>query len=327
LKSVELGSEGGISLGALLRKGSQVRAGPWLDAERGGEVREPEGGLVSGHPGQRQPRWDLSLPSPLAGVDSEFHCDIPLNHLERGSNGRPLGARNLRASAAGSNQPLDLPAKAFTAQEDLGPQLLPRRVSRSLPLGDELSIARPRQLLASELRQCPVHLQPTGNLPQPGSRAVVAPPPLASRLYKPGPDRIENNVPGQLQKMRLLLDQDGLEPSLHQVTVSLVSPVEPLRVDAVEVSHAPGQVGFGRFDQQMEVVAHQNEAMQSPFEALDSLSEDVQEAFPVSFVSKDVSPFVPPTRDMPDSTGMLQPQRSRHDRSSHYHRCDPSSLL
>lgn len=63
MKSSESFSEGGVSLGALLRDGSQVRCCPWLDAEHGGEIREPECGLVSGQPGQCQPRWDL----PLAG--------------------------------------------------------------------------------------------------------------------------------------------------------------------------------------------------------------------------------------------------------------------
>jgi hypothetical protein len=156
LKSVELGSEGGVSLGALLGFSSQVRGGPWPDAEHGGEVREPEGGLVSRQPGQRQACWNSPLASQLVGVNSEFGCDNPLNHLESGSNGRPLRAWNLSASAASSNQLLDVPAEVFTAQEDLRPKLLPRRVSRPLPLGDELSIARPRHLLASEDKLCPV---------------------------------------------------------------------------------------------------------------------------------------------------------------------------
>lgn len=78
MNSVELGSEGGVSLGALLGDSSQVRGGPWLDAERRGEVREPEGGLVSRQPGQRQACWNSPFASQLVRACSEFGYDSPL---------------------------------------------------------------------------------------------------------------------------------------------------------------------------------------------------------------------------------------------------------
>ena len=51
--------------------------------------------------------------------------------------------------------------------------------------------------------------------------------PIASFILCPRNSyRIQNDVSGDLQQVAILLDQDGLEPSLEQVSVAFVSTVE-----------------------------------------------------------------------------------------------------
>ena len=86
MKAVETFSEGGVSLSALPRDGSEVRCCPWLDAERWGEVGEPGGGLILAS--QASPsRAGICR---LAGVDLEFDCDSSQNHFESARNVRAL---------------------------------------------------------------------------------------------------------------------------------------------------------------------------------------------------------------------------------------------
>lgn len=83
---------------------------------------------------------------------------------------------------------------------------------------------------------------------------------------------IEDCERAVIHKVALLLDEDGLESSLEDVARSLVVSIDPLRVDAVEVSHATRQVRIGRFDQQMVVIGHQAVHVAKPSEALYGLA-------------------------------------------------------
>ena len=86
---------------------------------------------------------------------------------------------------------------------------------------------------------------------------IAGPSVLLGGSGEPGTDRIEDDVAGQLQEIRVLVDNDRLIPSLEDVARSVVLTVEFLRIDAVEVSHAPREIPFGCFNQQMVVVVHE----------------------------------------------------------------------
>jgi hypothetical protein len=64
--------------------------------------------------------------------------------------------------------------------------------------------------------------------------------------------------------MALLLDQDRLVASLEDVPDPVVRPVDGLRVDAVELTHAAREVGVGGLGEQMIVVGHQAVGVHRP---------------------------------------------------------------
>jgi hypothetical protein len=57
----------------------------------------------------------------------------------------------------------------------------------------------------------------------------------------------------------LVLDRDAGEAVAEQVPPAAVTPVEPLRIDAVQALHAGGEVVARRLDDEVVVVAHQVE--------------------------------------------------------------------
>ena len=55
-----------------------------------------------------------------------------------------------------------------------------------------------------------------------------------------GPHRIQNDIPANLKKMAILLDQNGFVSSLEQVTGPAMPIVKELCVNAVQLPHANG---------------------------------------------------------------------------------------
>ena len=87
--------------------------------------------------------------------------------------------------------------------------------------------------------------------------------------------------------MYLALDHAGLEPILEEVTAAGVAPVEPHRVDAVKPLHAPGELGLGCLDQQVEVVVEQIPRVHAPGVALLDVEEELEPGLAVAIVEHD----------------------------------------
>ena len=106
-----------------------------------------------------------------------------------------------------------------------------------------------------------------------------------------------------------------------------VAAIEALGIDAVQLSHAAGQVGLGRLDQQVKVVVHQAVGVAVPPEALDDRGESVQECFAVFVVAKHFLARIAARGHMIDSARKFDAQRAGHGDSllAKYHitRCDP----
>ena len=63
--------------------------------------------------------------------------------------------------------------------------------------------------------------------------AVAAPGPVSNRADHLRSDGIQDDVPGDHQQVRFLLEEDGFEAALEDMPVALVMAIESLRVDAV----------------------------------------------------------------------------------------------
>ncbi len=57
--------------------------------------------------------------------------------------------------------------------------------------------------------------------------------------------RIEDDISAELEQVGFLLHEKTLEASLEEMTDARVTAIELLRVVAVEVVHAAGEVGSG----------------------------------------------------------------------------------
>lgn len=66
-----------------------------------------------------------------------------------------------------------------------------------------------------------------------------------------------------------------------------VSAVERLRVDAVQVTHAPAEVRPGRLEHEVVVVFHEAVGQADPGEAGDGSAECCEEHFPIAIVDED----------------------------------------
>src|SRR5215831_1016681 len=97
------------------------------------------------------------------------------------------------------------------------------------------------------------------------------------------------------------------------MAAALVSPIKPDAVADIQPLHRAAQVGFGRFQQQMKMVVHEDISVQPGSEALPQLRHQRQEMLPVAIVAVDGLPFVAPSGDMITSSGAFNSQRSRHN--------------
>ena len=63
------------------------------------------------------------------------------------------------------------------------------------------------------------------------------------------PDRVEDNVACEFEKMALLLHQYRLEATLEEMADSFEFVIEPLSVNTVQKLHASGEIGTWGFDE------------------------------------------------------------------------------
>lgn len=68
--------------------------------------------------------------------------------------------------------------------------------------------------------------------------------PILRPFHHAGPHRVEDYVASYRQEPLLILNKEGLEPSLEDMTYPLVAPVEILRIYPVQLAHSPGKVGL-----------------------------------------------------------------------------------
>ena len=95
--------------------------------------------------------------------------------------------------------------------------------------------------------------------------------------------------------------QNRLEPSLKDVTGFMVPSVIFLSIDAVQVAHADGQIGIGRFDHEVVVVIHEAIGVADPVVPLNNCAEDEKEYLPILIVAEYLVPRIPARGNMINS--------------------------
>ena len=164
-----------------------------------------------------------------------------------------LGTRYFRKIAIAGALSLCRCDESFVTEKDLMLQVVPRgRLSDSV--GNETPVACDSFFLGGcERREQPVPLQPLGARRFARGCPKATPRPIASRARHGGADRVEHNVPRQLQQVRVLLNDDRFVTPLENMSAAVVDRVEALCVGAVELPHSLGQVAVRRLNEQVVV--------------------------------------------------------------------------
>jgi hypothetical protein len=112
--------------------------------------------------------------------------------------------------------------------------------------------------------------------------------------------------------MAIFLDKNAFEPALEKVAGSFVPFVKNLGIDTVKLSHAEGEVGVGRFDQEMVVVGHEAVGVAQPVITLVNMLKSVEETLAVLVVFEDSLLFVPARGYMIHGTRVFYSKRTGH---------------
>src|ERR1039457_6989774 len=103
-----------------------------------------------------------------------------------------------------------------------------------------------------------------------------------------------------------------LIPAAKQVPKFLVPPIEAAGVGAQQPLHPGHQVGLGRFDNQVKVVAHEAIRVHLPTGLLARLRERLQQPLPVLVILEDGLPPVAPIHHVIDRPRILDAQLPSH---------------
>lgn len=88
---------------------------------------------------------------------------------------------------------------------------------------------------------------------------------------------------------------------------TVMPPIEGLRIAAVQSPHAATQIGFGRIEQQVVVIAHQAVGITTPLLLEDFLPEEGEKAIAVGVIEEDRLLGIAPRRDMMERSRIVQP--------------------
>ena len=257
----------------------------------------------------------------LHGVDAGLECPghrlaplgvAPGEVREGLGEGAALGARDFAQAFRGPGRDAVALRKRLAAEEDLVAQPLPDARLSDPPANDGGLAVAGAGTLSAELPEQPVGLQPIAGGCLSDHRPVAAPGPGRRLRDHRRAHGIEHHVARQLQQVGVALDQDGLEPTLEEVAHEPVAAIDPLRVDAVELTHPFGEVGIGRLDDEVIVVRHLAIGMAAPVEPAAHIAEHREPRHAVLIVVIDRLAPITARGDVIEPAGKLDTEGSGH---------------
>jgi hypothetical protein len=125
-------------------------------------------------------------------------------------------------------------------------------------------------------------------------------------------NRIEDDVPYELEKVRLSFHQNALETTLKEMACASVPSIKALGVIAVQGANAAREVRLGRLNEQMVVVRHEDVGVKDPPPLRDDLTKQVAKVAAITVIAVDVTALIATTRDMPDRARKFEAERTGH---------------
>jgi len=120
------------------------------------------------------------------------------------------------------------------------------------------------------------------------------------------------NVPGQYGQIGIPIYQDARISPLVEMAYPFVPPVVVTGVSDIEVTHEFAYVAQRRFEEQMEVVGHEDVAVELNSIDIQCLIKGLKEPFAVGVILEYLPPFISTAGDMVHGTWILYAEGSGH---------------
>jgi predicted ribosome-associated RNA-binding protein Tma20 len=113
--------------------------------------------------------------------------------------------------------------------------------------------------------------------------------------------------------MAVFLNEDRFVSALEQMTCPLMTFIEKLCINPVQLPHAQGKITIWRLDQEVIVVVHHAVGMAEPVIPLINMLESVQEVDAVLVVFENGLLFISAGGDVIDGTGVFYAERAGNE--------------
>jgi len=120
------------------------------------------------------------------------------------------------------------------------------------------------------------------------------------------------DVRHQLVEVRFLFADNGFVAILEQVPDPRMSAVEILGITAQQAAHEGGDAIRTAFQEDVRMVRHESESVDSGTRAPGLLSHAVEKRFPVHIVTNNAAPLDPPDNHMMQGSRRVKSRSSRH---------------
>lgn len=125
------------------------------------------------------------------------------------------------------------------------------------------------------------------------------------------------NVPAQLQKIFVALNQLCLVAPLKQVPARSMPKIVEYRVSGFQTLHKPAQVHGWRLQKEVDVVVHETEQVQPDTVDFYAFGQPQEKPLTITVVPKDILPAVPANRHVVDCAWKLNSDMSWHAGNLH----------
>ena len=120
------------------------------------------------------------------------------------------------------------------------------------------------------------------------------------------------HVPAYFEKMAVFLNEDRFVSALEQLACPLMTFIEKLRIDAVQLPHPRGKIAVRRLDQKVIVIVHHTVGMTEPVISFIDMLECVQEVDPVLVVLENGLLFIAAGGEVINGAGVFNAEGAGH---------------
>lgn len=120
------------------------------------------------------------------------------------------------------------------------------------------------------------------------------------------------DIPGQLQKVRILLTYDRFVPVLKKMPLSLIPPIKSNNVSSENFSHIRRNGTIARSNKQMKMVRNKSPSIDFQSFGLTLRSQAIQKVVPVFIRPEYVSSFYPSGHHMMQRPRSIESRLPRH---------------